>query len=200
MQYREILDRILNAVDQDAYLTPTHRIGGDEGQALAVFRQAMGAPDWEPEAVRGLLQRMHDEGRLRRVTYLSALHIVAAHPRVGNWVEAARLTGEQELAALDEGGPDLNANLASVDRHRGVIAFMKQHYELALDYFARALERERTAENLGNILCTLVRLHEIDEAASLLAQIQTSYPGPLVDELTDIIERDPDLALLRAET
>jgi tetratricopeptide (TPR) repeat protein len=200
MQYREILDRILNAVDQDAYLTPTHRIGGDEGQALAVFRQAMAMPEWEPEAVRGLLQRMHDEGRLRRVTYLSALHIVAAHPKVGNWVEAARLTGEQELAALDEGGPDLNANLASVDRHRGVIAFMKQHYELALDYFARALERERTAENLGNILCTLVRLHEIDEAASLLAQIQTSYPGPLVDELTDIIERDPDLALLRAET
>ena len=200
MQYREILDRILNAVDQDAYLTPTHRIGGPEGQALAVFRQAMSAADWEPEAVRGLLLRMHDEGRLRRVTYLSALHIVAAHPKVGNWVEAARLTGEQELAALDEGGPDLSANLASVDRHRGVIAFMKQHYELALDYFARALERERTAENLGNILCTLVRLHEIDEAASLLAQIQASYPGPLVDELTDIIERDPDLALLRAES
>jgi tetratricopeptide (TPR) repeat protein len=199
MDYRQILDRIFETVDQEAYLTPVHRIGGDEGRALQVFREAMARADFEPEEVRALVTRLHREGRIRNVTRLSALHIVACHPRVANYEEAARLAGEQELAALDEGGPDLQLNLASADRHRGVISFLKGHYELALDYFARALDRERSAENLGNVLCTLLRIGEIDEACSLLTQIRRSYPDSLVDELNAVIERDPDLALLRTE-
>jgi tetratricopeptide (TPR) repeat protein len=197
--YRSILDRIFEAVDQQAYLTPMHRIQGPEAQALAVFKAALSEPDFEPEAVRRLVDRLHEEGRLRATTRFSALHIIAAHPRVGNLPEAARLVGEQELAAMDESGPKLNADLASVDRHRGVLAFMKGHYDVALDYFSRALDRERSAENLSNILCCLVRLRELKEATSLWTQIQSSYPEDLVDELGRIIEQDPDLALLRPE-
>lgn len=199
MAYREILDRIYESVDDDAYLTPVHRISGPEAAALEIFRAALAQPEFEPEAVRGLVRRLHQEGRLRRVTMLSALHIVAAHPRVANYDEAARLAGEQELAAMEEGGPELAHNLASVDRHRGVLAFIKGHYEVALDYFARALDRERSAENLGNVLCSLIRLGEFEEAGALLAQIRTSYPAPLVAELDATVAADPDLALLRVE-
>jgi tetratricopeptide (TPR) repeat protein len=197
--YRSILDRIFEVVDQQAYLTPMHRIQGPEAQALAVFKAALAEPDFDAEGVRRLVDRLHEEGRLRATTRFSALHIIAAHPRVGNLSEAARLVGEQELAALDEGGPTLNADLASVDRHRGVLAFLKGHYDVALDYFSRALDRERSAENLCNILCCLLRLKELKEASSLWTQIQSSYPEDLVDELGRIIEQDPDLALLRSE-
>lgn len=199
MAYRSILDRIFEAVDQQAYLTPMHRIQGPESQGLAVFKAALAEPDFDAEEVRRLVDRLHEEGRLRATTRFSALHIVAAHPKVGNFAEAARLVGEQELAALDEGGPSLNADLASVDRHRGVLAFMKGHYEVALDYFSRALDRERSAENLSNILCCLIRLKELAEAQNLWTQIQSSYPEDLVDELGRIIQQDPDLALLRLE-
>lgn len=199
MAYRSILDRIFEVVDQQAYLTPVHRIQGPEAQALAVFKAALAEPDFDAEGVRRLVDRLHEEGRLRATTRFSALHIIAAHPRVGNLSEAARLVGEQELAALDESGPSLNADLASVDRHRGVLAFMKGHYDVALDYFSRALDRERSAENLCNILCCLLRLKELKEASSLWTQIQSSYPEDLVDELGRIIEQDPDLALLRSE-
>ncbi len=199
MAYRSILDRIFEVVDQQAYLTPMHRIQGPEAQALAVFKAALAEPDFDAEGVRRLVDRLHEEGRLRATTRFSALHIIAAHPRVGNLSEAARLVGEQELAALDEGGPTLNADLASVDRHRGVLAFLKGHYDVALDYFSRALDRERSAENLCNILCCLLRLKELKEASSLWTQIQSSYPEDLVDELGRIIEQDPDLALLRSE-
>ena len=97
------------------------------------------------------------------------------------------------------GGPRLQDNLASVDRHRGVLAFLRGHYEVALDYFSRTLERQRSAENLQNILCTLLKLDEEDEAAALLAQIRRSFPSELVDAIDRSIETDPDLALLRSE-
>ncbi len=199
MNYRSILDRILQTVDEEAYVTPMRRIGGEEGQAVAIVREVMRQPDWEPEELRSLIRRLHTEGRMRRTTMLSALHIVAAHPRVANWVEAAQLAGEQELAALEEGGSNLQNNLASVDRHRGVIAFQRGFFEAALDHFGRALERERSAPNLGNILSTLIRLGEEAEAQSLLVQIRSTYPSELVTELNVYIEQDHDLALLRTE-
>ena len=199
MNLRSILDRILQTVDEEAYVTPLRRIGGEEGLAVGLVRESMRQTGWDPEQVRALIHRLHDEGRMRRVTKLSALHIVAAHPKVADWSEAARLAGEQELAALEEGGADPNHNLASVDRHRGVIAFQRGFHEVALDHFGRALERERRAANLGNILSTLIRLGEEPEAHSLLGQIRGSYPPALVDELNLYIQQDHDLALLRPE-
>jgi tetratricopeptide (TPR) repeat protein len=107
--------------------------------------------------------------------------------------------GEQEFAALELGGPRLQDNLASVDRHRGVLAFLRGHYEVALDYFARALERQRSSENLQNILCTLIRLGDEGDARDLLNRIRGAFPVDLVLALEHAIQHDPDLALLREE-
>ena len=131
---------------------------------------------------------------------LSALHVVACHPAVGEWEEAARLAGEQELAALELGGPRLEVNLASVDRHRGVLAFLRGHYDMALDHFARALERHRSPENFTNVLATLIRLGEEREALALLNQARRSFPSDFVAVVERSVANDPDLALIRTET
>lgn len=197
MDYQAILDRILTRVDQEAYLTPTAHIDPRQREAMTRIERAIQASDFDPGATRALIRRLHSEGRIDRVKMLSALHVVAAHPSVGDWDEAARLAGEQELAALELGGPELNANLASADRHRGVLAYLRGHTAVALDYFSRALERERTAENLGNVLCSLLKLGEVEDATELLASIEEAYPAATVADLTRRIAQDPDLALLR---
>ena len=107
--------------------------------------------------------------------------------------------GLQEMAALEQRGPRLDANLASVERHRGVLAFVQGHPDVALDYFTRALERERTSENLGNVLCALARLGELDEAGAILAQARGALSFELVRQLDERIQTDPDLAVLRRE-
>ena len=145
--------------------------------------------------MRALAHRLHDEGAIDRVMLLSTLHVIAASPAVRDFEEAARLVGEQEFAALELGGPHLQANLASVDRHRGVLAFVRGHHEVALDYFTRALERQRSAENLSNVLCALLALGEESEARSLLTRIRQTLPGTLLSELEASIAADPDLAL-----
>ncbi len=199
MDYQAILGRILNTVDRDAYLTPSSHVDPDQREALSLVERAMQSRDFDPERTSALIERLFAEGRIDKVMKLSALHVVAAHPAVADYAEAARLAGEQELAALELGGPNLNANLASADRHRGVVAFVRGHAVIALDYFSRALERERTAENLGNVLCALLRLGEAEDAASLVHQIRDAYPTRVVTELMIRIHNDPDLALLRDE-
>lgn len=199
MDYQAIFQRILATVDREAYFTPVEQVSAANREGVAAVRSALAAPDFDPEAVRALVEDLHARGRLDAVMRLSALHIVAAHPRVAEYEEAARLVGEQEFAALEMGGPHLQAHLASVDRHRGVLAFLRGHHEIALDYFARALERERSAENLTNILCALLRLGEEDEAHELLRTIDRSFPAALAEQVRRSIREDPDLALLRPE-
>lgn len=199
MDYEAIFLRIRQSVDERAYFTPSQQVDASQRDAMAELERFIRSEDFEPQVARAMAQRMFDQQRIDRVMLLSALHVIACHPKVGDWELAARLAGEQELAALDLGGPRLHDNLASVDRHRGVLAYLRGHYEAALDYFSRALERQRTAENLGNILCTLLRLGEEDEAWDLLQRIRSSFPRPLVEELDRAIENDPDLALLRTE-
>jgi len=199
MDYQAIFQRILDTVDREAYFTPVSQVDERHRAGVAAVREALSQPNFDPDAVRALVEDLAAGGHLDAVLRLSALHIVAAHPRVGEWEEAARLVGEQEFAALEQGGPRLQANLASVDRHRGVLAFLRGHYEVALDYFARALERERSAENLTNILCTLLRLGDEDEAHELLHSIQTSFPAGIAEQVRTAILEDPDLALLRPE-
>jgi len=194
-----LVERILDAVDEEAYLVPAGQADPRQRAALEEIARAVAEPDFDPHAVRRLAIRLHAEGRIDRVMMLSALHVVAAHPAVADWSEAARLSGEQEQAALEAGGPRLQANLASVDRHRGVAAFLQRHHEVALEHFARAFERERTAENLGNVLCTLVALGEVADARDLAARVRAAFPRPLVRSLEARIASDPDLALLREE-
>jgi tetratricopeptide (TPR) repeat protein len=199
MDYQSILDRVLATADQRAYLTPVRQVDVRFVAALTEVHQAIHATDFNVERARLLVQRLHDSGRLDRVHYYSALHVIAAAPQVRDYAEAARMVAAQEMAALELGGPNLDTHLASVDRHRGVLAFLQSQYGVALDYFTRSLERERSSENLGNILCALLRLGEHDEAVELLQQIRHSFPANLVDELEDILETDPDLMTLRSE-
>ena len=198
MDYQTLLDRILDAVERKAYFTPTsHRKASKGERALPGLARMLATTGFDPDEVRAYIHAEFDAGNINRVLMLSGLHLVACHPSVAEWEEAARLAGEQELAALELGGPDLDQNLASVDRHRGVLAFLRGHYDVALDYFARAFERERSAENFTNILATMLRLGEEDEANDLLRDVEQAFPVPLIREIRANIENDPDLALLR---
>jgi tetratricopeptide (TPR) repeat protein len=203
LDVQALIDRVTREIDNRAYFTPVSHIDGLQRAVLVEVEARMaqlGTPSGpSAQSVRDLLHLEHRAGRIDRVKLLSALHVLACHPAVADWEEAARLVGEQELAALELGGPDLEANLASVDRHRGVLAYLRRHHEVALDYFARALERQRTAENFTNVLCALLRLGEEAEARTLLIQARRSFPPALVVEVDENIERDPDLALLRPE-
>lgn len=197
VDFQRLYSRILQAVDHDAYLTPVEHVDPGQRPALEEVRGLLRSPDFDVEETRAAIRRLHHEGRLDHVHMLSALHVVAASPRVKDWSEAARLAGEQELAALDLGGPYLEQNLASVDRHRGVLAFLRGHYGVALDHFTRALERQRTPENIGNVLAALLRLGEIEDAESILAQVRRTLSSPMLRELANRIATDPDLAVLR---
>jgi hypothetical protein len=199
MDYQAIYARILQTVDQRAYQTPSVHVDPSQRAAMEELERCIQAPDFRVDDVRAQVRAAFRGGRIDRVMMLSALHVIACHPRVADWEEAARLVGEQEFAALEMGGSNLQSNLASVDRHRGVLAYLRGHYGVALDYFSRTLERQRSAENLQNILCTLLRLDEEAEAAALLAQIRRSFPSDLVEEIDRSIQNDPDLALLRSE-
>ena len=97
------------------------------------------------------------------------------------------------------GGPRLADNLASVDRHRGVLAFLQGHYGIALDYFSRAFERQHTSGNLANVLAALIRVGDLDEAKELLAQVRSALNPHLISSLNEMIDQDPDLSLLRAK-
>lgn len=198
LDYQALIARITDAVDREAYFTPTAHLDASQRAVLAEAERRMARPGFDAEGVRAWLRAEHAAGRIDRVHLLSALHVVACHPGVADWEEAARLVGEQELAALELGGPRLQDHLASVDRHRGVLAFLRGHYEVALDYFARALERQRTAENFTNVLCTLIRLGDEDEATDLLRHGRRSFPPAMIAEIDRNIAHDPDLALLRS--
>lgn len=199
MDYHAIFQRIRQTVDERAYIVPASFVDPSQRAAMAEIEAYVQRPDFDPEQARQLAQRLHEQGRIDRVMLLSALHVVACHPRVADWNLAARLAGEQELVAMEMGGDRLQDNLASVDRHRGVLAFLRGHYEVALDHFSRALERQRSAGNLQNILCTLIRMGELEEASDLLNHVRRVFPRPLVEELDHYVETDPDLALLRTD-
>jgi hypothetical protein len=199
MDYQALFARILHTVDTAAYQTPVSQVEGPQREALSEVERLLHGPGFDANRARTTIRRLFTEGRIDRVKMLSALHVVACHPSVADWEEAARLVGEQEYAALELGGPHLEGNLASVDRHRGVLAFLRGHHAVALEYFTRSLERERSAENLGNVLATLLRMGDESEARDLLDQVRGGFPPAIVADLDRNIARDPDLALLRSE-
>lgn len=199
MNYEALYERILRKVDDKAYLPWFDSVDAATRAATQTLAQVIAQPDFEPAVAREMAQRLHREGRIDRVVLLSTLHAIAASPRVRDYTEAARLVAEQEQAALELGGPNLQNNLASVERHRGVLAFLQEHYDVALDYFSRAFERQRSAGNLANVMATLLRLGDIDEAVDLYRQVARGLPDALVRQLDHMISIDPDLARLRTE-
>jgi len=199
LDYAALIDRIMGEVDADAYLPYADAVDPAQQAAMAKIEAAMAQPNFHPDQVRSLVHSLHANGEIDRVHQLSAMHVISASPQVADYDEAARLAAAQEQAAIELGGPRLQANLASVERHRGVLAFVQERYEVALDYFSRAFERQHSAGNLSNVLATLIRLGDISEARDLIHQIRTTLPTPLVQGLDRIIDADPDLALLRTE-
>ena len=199
LDYAALIDRILCEVDADAYLAYADAVDPAQQQAMSEIEAAMKQPGFMPSQVSSLVHSLHASGRIDRVHKLSALHVIAASPAVADYNEAAQLAAQQEQAAIELGGPRLQANLASVERHRGVLAFVQERYEIALDYFSRAFERQHSAGNLSNVLAALLRLGDITEARDLLTQVRSNLPSSLVTDLERIIAADPDLALLRTE-
>ena len=197
MDYQNVLARILATVDHNAYLVPTEHIQNNNRDGLKQVQAALSAQD-DPNRIRTLAKQLYAEGHLDAVHFHSAMHVIAASPGVQDYAEAARCVADQEMAAMDLGGPYLSDNLASVERHRGVLAFLQGHYAPALDYFTRALERQRTPENMGNVLCTLLRLGEFDEAERLLQHLTSVLPQPFIHALWERVNTDPDLATLRS--
>lgn len=197
MDYESILGRIRAAVRRGTYLVPSDHVPPAQRPALREIASLIAATDADPEAIRRRIHQLHGAGRIDRVMQLSALGVLAASPHVRDYAEAARLAGQQELAALDEGGPHRDAWLASAHRHRGVVAWSVGQYEVALDWFTRALERERSAENVGNVLAALVRLGEVDEARDLVARMREALPEGSRAELEARIATDEDLLRLR---
>lgn len=199
MNYEALLDRILRNVDAEAYLPLADVVDDDQRAALDELGRALQQPELDASALRARARQLHDQGAMDEVHLYSALHVIAAHPRVNELDVAAEMAARQEMAALRLGGARLQANLASVERHRGVIAWLQGNTDVALDYFSRAFERQRSAGNLANVLACLLRLGDEDDARDLLHQVRGAFPDALVRALDDMILRDPDLALLRME-
>ncbi len=197
MARHHLLGRIHAALHSGSYLTPTSTVPVEQAVALNEVGDLMARADFDPDAVRRRIHQLHASGRIDRVVKLSALGVLAAHPLVRDYAEASRLAGQQEIVALETGGPNQLAYLASADRHRGVLAFLMGRYDVALDWFTRALERERTAENLCNVLTSLLRLGDLDDAVQLLQRIRACFPTELCERVNTIIAADDDLVRLR---
>jgi tetratricopeptide (TPR) repeat protein len=197
MDYDHILARIRATLDDGSYLTPIARVLEDDRAALEEVGRLLHDEDVEAHVVRCRIQQLHGAGRLTRTTKLSALGVLAASPKVRDFAEAARLAGQQEFVALEEGGDLRDARLASADRHRGVLAFLMGRPEVALDWFSHAFHREATAENLGNILAAMLRLQEADAAIELVRKAACQLSPEQFEALGQRIETDDDLAALR---
>jgi Flp pilus assembly protein TadD len=201
MDYNAILERILNTVDREAYRFSGGHLPQPDAAAQKKVHDALGNPSVDLDVIQRMVDQLHAEGQIDEIVRLSLLFVVAAHPRAKDYARAGQLLGERETAiwamADRTNDADLERLLAAVDRHRGALAFLMGRYSHALDHFARALERERAANNLQNVLATLLRLGEEEDARSLLGQIRQSYPAPVVELLERVIAQDPDLALLR---
>lgn len=194
---RTLLDRLHRAVQRgEVYLAPTDALPErDRSSASAILRCLQ---EEGPDEARALIEALHAADAIGSVARVSALHVVAASPEVRDFAEAYRLAELQEYLALQEGGSYLIAQLASADRHRGVVAFLMGRYEVALDWFSRALERERTVENLGNVLATLLATGAREDAHDLLQTVKRSFPGRFAAALDDRIRVDDDLRELRS--
>jgi tetratricopeptide (TPR) repeat protein len=195
--YGPILDRIRTTLAASTYLTPVAGVPPEQQSALRSIGESIEAGA-DPEVVRRRIHQLHAAGRIDRVMMLSALGVLSASPLLRDWEEAARLASQQEFAALDAGGPYQQRYLASAYRHRGVIAFLCGWYPNALEWFGRALDREPSPQNLGNVLATLIRLGDLGEARRLTDAADRSWPEPLRLDLRQRIDQDDDLARLRA--
>lgn len=195
MGVHRILDRLHEAIQNgEDYLVPTDQLPETRRGPATRIRVAL--EEEGPVRARALVEELYLQGAIDRVMRLSALHVIAASPRVRDYREALRLVGLQEMAALEK-GTDLDAALASVERHRGVVSFLMGRFGVALDCFSRAMERERSPENFGNVLAALLALGDREAADDLYRSACEGFPAAFVEELRRRVAADDDLAALR---
>ncbi|MBL8617098.1 MAG: hypothetical protein JNM72_15925 [Deltaproteobacteria bacterium] len=199
MNHQALYDRILQKVDGQAYLAYADAVDPAQREAMAALGAQIQDPSVGADQVRASARAAYHDGRIDQFNLLSVLHVIASSPKVRDYAEAARLIAEKELLAIREGGTAQNSRLASVERHRGAVAYLMGDHAVALEYFSRAFERQRSAGNLANVLNALIRLGDRDEAVDLLRQVRATLPERLNADLAEMISVDPDLALLRRE-
>lgn len=199
MHRADALQRITDALGRPTYLVPTVQVDGPYRAPLETLARWMAQPDFDGDLAVAMIRGWREEGRLDEERMWSALSVVATHPKVRDYREASRCIALQENAAMARSGEELGRSLASVERHRGVLAFSMGRPSVALECFIRALEKERTSENLGNVLAALVRTGEVTEALDLLHHVRRTFPGSLADAVDALVSVDEDLAPLRDE-
>jgi hypothetical protein len=197
VSYQATLKRIHEAVFARAYVVPTAHLEPEQRALLAGLASTIEQPDFEPAEARQQVEDWFSEGRIDGPMRYSALGVIAASPAVGDLQAAAEFASLQEMAAWELGGALLGTRMASVERHRGVISFLLGRYDIALERFVGAMERERSAENLCNVLSTLVRLGEEAEARALLADVRAAFPEEIRRGVEEGLQRDGDLHGLR---
>lgn len=198
MNLDALFQRVNDAVDRSAYITPTATVAAPQRAAIQRLIEMIHQPLISPTEIAQNIDAAYDAGEIDSVHRLSCLHVLAASPNVRDYNEASRLCAEQEREARRIGGPHLDRNLASVARHRGVLAYLNRNFGTALSHFFDALEREPSVENVGNVLCALLALDARAPAEHLMAQCRT-MPRPFQTELQRRIAADPDLAALQME-
>ena len=198
MDFDQLLGRVLGSIEGEAFVMPAGGIeDAEERQLVEGILGRLAPVGFDVEAVRADVRRLADQGRISRRREAILLLTIAGHPAVGDLREMARQIGVEEFETLSEGGPRLERRLAVVLHHRGVLAWMLGRYEVALDLESRSAEMAPSSDSLANILAILLRLGEEERARDLLERMRPGFPRPIVEQVDDLIQRDPDLALLR---
>ena len=192
-----LLERVHDCLDGSAYCVPVDQTTADQRSVLERLAFSMAQPDFDGPMAVARVHRWWQEGVLDAERAWSALAVIATHPRVRDYREAAHCIAMQEAAVLGLPPAAARRGLASVERHRGVLAFSMGHIGVALEHFSWALERERRAENLANVLACLVRLGDQEEALEMLTSARAGLPREFMEALEAQIRVDPDLAALR---
>ncbi len=198
MDFDQLLGRVLGRIEGEAFVMPAEGIeDADERRLVEEILNRLRPDGFDVEAVRADVRRLADTDRIsaRREAILRLT--IAGHPAVNDLREMARQVGVEEFEVLREGGPKLERRLAVVAHHRAVLAWLLDRFEVALDLETRSVEAAPSSDSLANILAILLRLGEEERARDLLARLRPGFPTSIVDQVDDLIQRDPDLALLR---
>lgn len=193
--YPSIEARVRQILAQRAYVGRVIEDGPDPEASGALYRAAFDGVT-SPDEVRALVEAHHAQGRIGLLARLEWLTLLASRPDVQDWPGAMRLLGEMERLTWTMDDERRNQNLASIARHRGVVAYLEGHYSVALEYFLDAVNRVLTLPNIHNLLCVTLRLSGRDAAQGLYAYIQSLIPEDAARDLAERIHQDPDLILL----
>ncbi len=189
----DLIGRVKKVVERRSYLLPVDRVDPAIRAPVAEIAAMLRSSDAERWQIDARIDAFRVSRELDDATAWSMRGIVAAHPRFQDYQDALRFAALQELAALAAGGDALRGRLASVDRHRGVVAFLMDQPDVALHQFTLALERERSAENLANVLCALVRIGDLESARELVADVRRAFPADVRAGVEWALANDTDL-------